>query len=107
MNIITGNSHTGKSALAELIDYVMGSAECNLPRRVRNSTSWVGLLWEQADTQCLICRRVPERRSTGTDSFVYQVGAKMFVPESSEHFVPRLGAMQCSSGSRRYWVSAT
>lgn len=91
MNIITGNSHTGKSALAELIDYVMGSAECNLPRRVYSSTSWVGLLWERASTQCLICRRVPDRRQAGTDDFVYQVGADIVVPESHEQLVPKFG----------------
>jgi hypothetical protein len=31
VNIITGASHSGKSALAEIIDYCMGSSECHLP----------------------------------------------------------------------------
>ena len=91
VNIITGNSHTGKSALAELIDYVMGASECNLPRRVFNTTSWVGLVWEKAGTQCLICRRVPERRPGGSDDLVYQVGADIVVPESSDDLIPTFG----------------
>ena len=85
LNIITGNSHTGKSALAELIDYAMGSSECNLPGRVYDASSWVGVVWESGATQCLVCRRLPERenRQRGTDDFHYEVGANLSLPENA------------------------
>ena len=31
LNVITGPSHTGKSAIIEIIDYCLGSKECNVP----------------------------------------------------------------------------
>lgn len=85
VNIITGNSHTGKSALAELIDYTMGSSECNLPGRVYEASSWVGVLWERQTTQCLVCRRLPERlnRQRGTDDFHYEVGAALVLADGA------------------------
>ena len=107
MNIITGNSHTGKSALAELIDYVMGSAECNLPRRVRNSTSWVGLLWSRP-----ILSVLSVDGCQSADPPVRIASFIRWVPRSSCRKAANIlcrgsGAMRCSSGSRRYWVSAT
>ena len=44
LNIITGASKTGKTALIEIIDYCLGSDECYIPEGIiRRSTSWVGL----------------------------------------------------------------
>lgn len=94
VNIITGNSHTGKSALVDLIDYVMGSQDCTLPGRVFTSTAWVGVLWELGVTQCLICRRVPERGPRGTDDFVYRVGTDLAVPEDAGSLARTMGRDQ-------------
>jgi hypothetical protein len=91
VNIITGNSHTGKSALAELLDYVMGASECNLPKRVFETCSWVGVLWQNGATQCLICRRVPEQRARGSEEFSYQVGAEIQLPEDPAELVVTIG----------------
>jgi hypothetical protein len=91
VNIITGNSHTGKSSLAELIDYVMGAQDCYLPGRVFDASAWVGILWGKSGTQCLICRRVPEQRPRGTDDFVYQVGADLAIPQDAGELKATLG----------------
>jgi hypothetical protein len=91
VNIITGNSHTGKSALAELLDYVMGSSECNLPKRVFETCSWVGVLWQKGQSQCLVCRRVPEQRAKGSDEFSYQVGVDIEIPNDATDLVVTTG----------------
>lgn len=94
VNIITGHSHTGKSALAELIDYVMGARDCNLPGRVFDATAWVAILWGNGETECFIARRVPDRRPRGTDDFTYRVGAPVNIPDSAEQLVRDMGRDQ-------------
>jgi hypothetical protein len=94
VNIITGHSHTGKSALAELIDYVMGARDCNLPGRVFDASSWVAILWGNGETECFIARRVPDRRPRGTDDFAYRVGRSVEVPGSTEQLVRDVGRDQ-------------
>ena len=39
VNIITGPSGSGKSAICEIIDYCLGAGECHIPDLVRESTS--------------------------------------------------------------------
>jgi len=44
LNIITGASKTGKTALIEIVDYCMGSSECRIPEGViRRAVEWVGV----------------------------------------------------------------
>lgn len=96
VNIITGSSHTGKSALADLLDYTMGASECNLPGRVYDATAWVGVVWERDGTQCLICRRIPEveNKKYGTNDFHYEVGSKIAIPANAKDLAPTLGRDQ-------------
>jgi len=58
VNIITGDSHTGKSALAEIIDYCMGSSECHIPPYIRDRVSWAGLLWVRDRAAVFMARQV-------------------------------------------------
>lgn len=46
VNIITGASRTGKSAIIPIIDYCLGSDKCTIPVDViRNACSWFGVLF--------------------------------------------------------------
>ena len=75
VNIITGPSHTGKSAIVQIINYCLGSKECHLPGIVRESLSWLGLLWEKADgQQFVVCRRVPPATSLTSDEMYWKKG---------------------------------
>lgn len=47
LNIVTGQSETGKSALLTIIDYCLGRSEMNVPVGIISSTvAWYGSLWE-------------------------------------------------------------
>lgn len=47
LNIVTGQSETGKSALLTIIDYCLGRTEMNVPVGIISSTvAWYGSLWE-------------------------------------------------------------
>lgn len=67
INIITGASRTGKSAIIPIIDYCLGSGECTIPVGIiRNTCAWFGILVDLKDEQMLICRKEPaQQKSTG------------------------------------------
>src|ERR1700733_2721820 len=60
LNIITGDSKTGKTALIEIIDYCLGSDECRIPEGViKKHVSWVGLRLLVAHGQVFVARKIP------------------------------------------------
>ncbi|MDD3141062.1 MAG: DUF3732 domain-containing protein [Lachnospiraceae bacterium] len=67
VNIITGASRTGKSAIIPIIDYCLGSSECTIPVGIiRDTCSWFGVMFDLKDEQMLICRKEPgQQKSTG------------------------------------------
>lgn len=89
VNIVVGPSHTGKSAIAEVIDYCLGAGECHLPGIVRSATSWVALRWVQGEEAVVIGRRVPGAdKQTSIDMFWRRGSiAQDVLPESSSDIV--------------------
>lgn len=67
VNIITGASCTGKSAIIPIIDYCLGADKCMIPVGViRNTCEWFGVLFDLEGEQLLLCRKEPgEQQSTG------------------------------------------
>jgi len=81
LNIITGASKTGKTALIEIIDYCLGSGECYIPEGIiRRSTSWVGLKLLVKEGQVFIARRVPKPGIKTSPDIYYEVGNQLVVP---------------------------
>jgi hypothetical protein len=66
VNVITGDSRSGKSALTAIIDYVLGSGSCAIPvGPIREKTAWFGLLLHADDFRILIAREEPgDRRAS-------------------------------------------
>lgn len=63
VNIVTGPSGTGKSAILEIIDYCLGKKECTVPDGViRDTVSWFALLLKFKDKELLIARENPKPR---------------------------------------------
>lgn len=60
VNVITGESHKGKSALVHIIDYCLGSGKCSIPVGIiRDKTEWFGVHLIAEKTELLILRREP------------------------------------------------
>ncbi len=60
MNIITGDSKTGKSALISIVDYCLGSSKCAVPEGViRNNVAWYGIRLTDGTSQHFVARRSP------------------------------------------------
>ncbi len=80
VNVISGASRTGKSAIIPIIDYCMASDRCAIPvETIRDHTCWFGILVETIEGQKLFARREPgEQKSTG-DMFLLE-GETVEVP---------------------------
>lgn len=70
INIISGESGTGKSTLTSIIDYCLGSGKCSIPvGLIRELTGWFGLHLQLANTEMIVARRNPEDQQTTTDIY--------------------------------------
>lgn len=84
INIISGESGTGKSALTWIIDYCLGSEKCSIPvGLIRELTSWFGLHLRLANTEMLIARRNPDGQQTTTDIY-WAEGLSVMIPPTVE-----------------------
>jgi Protein of unknown function (DUF3732) len=84
INIVTGESATGKSALTWIIDYCLGSEKCSIPvGLIREVTGWFGLHLQLANTEMIVARRNPEGQQTTTDIY-WAEGLGLTVPYTVE-----------------------
>lgn len=61
VNVLTGKSETGKSALLSIVDYALGSKKCGIPKhKIRDYTEWFGVLLQLDDNQILVGRSGPD-----------------------------------------------
>jgi hypothetical protein len=81
LNLVTGGSGTGKSALINIVDYCLGAKGCAIPARViRDAVRWYALLLRLGDSQVFVARAVPvPPKSTNSDIYV-EVGESVSVP---------------------------
>jgi Protein of unknown function (DUF3732) len=84
VNVITGWSKTGKSAVIPIIDYCLGSDSCTIPvNTIRDATSWFGLLVETDASEYLFARREPGGTKATGDMIMLE-GRSIDVPETIE-----------------------
>lgn len=83
VNIITGASKTGKSALVDIVDYCFGASECKIPEGpIRRSVSWFGLRLQLERGQAFIARRCPDPQSVSSEDCFVEIGEEVILPES-------------------------
>lgn len=80
LNVITGASRSGKSAIIPIIDYCLGASDCFIPiDTIRDCASWYGVVVQTATSQLLIARQSPVGNKSANGFFVEQ-GEKVSVP---------------------------
>lgn len=85
VNIITGASKTGKSALIEIVDYCLGSSSCSVPEGIiRKTVEWYGLRLQLQDSQVFVARRAPSRGAASSSDVFYAAGTEVEIPQSSD-----------------------
>ena len=82
LNIITGASKTGKTALIEIMDYCLGSLKCGIPEGIiRQTVEWVGIRLQVREGQVFIARRLPNAGQAASSDVFYTVGKDVTLPE--------------------------
>ena len=84
VNVITGASRTGKSAICGLIDYCMGSRECSIPVGVvRDNASWYGIVAHTSEGRILFARRNPRgKEKTSVECRIIPIASDSDIPKS-------------------------
>ncbi|MEL6464958.1 MAG: AAA family ATPase [Pseudomonadota bacterium] len=83
LNIITGKSKTGKSAIIDIIDYCLGRGSYNVAEGViRKKVAWFGILLDNAGDEVFIARDNP---GTGAST-----GAKVYFKRGKVDEIPTL-----------------
>lgn len=85
LNIITGRSSTGKSALSDIVEYCMGQSDFNIPEGpIRDKVSWYGVIYQFANEQVLIAKPVPATNASSCSRAMIRRGASLEPPPFNE-----------------------
>lgn len=83
VNVITGASKTGKSALIDIVDYCLGSGECRVPDGIiRKAVQWLAVRLQLPSGQAVVARRCPPPGSASSEECFVEVGRAVGVPEA-------------------------
>lgn len=85
LNVVSGDSKTGKSTLIEILDYCFGADECSVPDGVvRSKVAWYGVLLHLGQAgRAFIARRAPKPPGKSTEDIFLQMGDKLNLPPAA------------------------
>lgn len=82
VNIISGSSKAGKSAVIPIIDYCLGSERCAIPvGTIRKTCEWFGILIDTDEGQKLLARAEPGDQKSTNDMFIIE-GQSIEIPNA-------------------------
>jgi len=88
LNVITGRSSTGKSALSEIIEYCMGRSTFNVPEGIiRDKVAWFAVIYQFAQEQVLIAKPTPTSGGISCSTVMQRRGSQLTAPDFMELLV--------------------
>jgi len=73
VNVISGASRTGKSAVIPIIDYCLGAGTCSIPvKTIRKYCEWFGVVVVTAQGDKLLARREPGAQRSTDDMYLLE-----------------------------------
>jgi chaperonin cofactor prefoldin len=85
LNIITGRSSTGKSALSEIVEYCMGRSRFRVPAgTIRDKVAWYAVIYEFSGDQVLVAKPAPESGYTQCSQAMVRRGSNLPIPSFEE-----------------------
>ncbi|MBP7496178.1 MAG: DUF3732 domain-containing protein [Bacteroidales bacterium] len=83
VNIITGESKTGKTAIIDIINYCLGSDDCKISEGIiRDTVEWFGILLFYEKEEVFVARQNPNRLNQQATQYIYFSNAdKVKIPE--------------------------
>lgn len=83
VNIITGSSGTGKSALIEIVEYCLGRGKCLVPEGIiRDTVSWYGVRLKFESDEVFIGRANPAKSALSTNASYLEIGSVVPSPDN-------------------------
>ena len=81
VNVLSGESRTGKSAVSSIIDYCLGSSDCAIPiGRVRENASWFGIIVVTDTGRFLFARRNPVEEACTSECCIKNIQTESDIP---------------------------
>ncbi|HOC01370.1 MAG TPA: DUF3732 domain-containing protein, partial [Verrucomicrobiota bacterium] len=85
LNVITGRSSTGKSALSEIIEYCMGRSSFNVPEGViRDKVAWFAVIYQFENEQVLVAKPTPTAGGASCSTAMLRRGRQLQAPPFEE-----------------------
>ena len=85
LNVITGRSSTGKSAISDIIEYCMGRSSFHVAEGViTDKVSWFAVIYQFDKEQVLVAKPTPSAGGASCSTAMLRRGAKLQVPSSKE-----------------------
>lgn len=81
LNIITGRSSTGKSALSDIVEYCMGRSTFNVAEGIiRDKVAWFAVIYQFPGEQVLIAKPTPSSNAISCSTALVRRGAVLEPP---------------------------
>lgn len=81
LNVLTGRSSTGKSALSEIIEYCMGRSSFNVPEGViRDKVAWFAVIYQFEKEQVLVAKPTPSGGGASCTTAMLRRGPQLQAP---------------------------
>jgi hypothetical protein len=88
LNIITGRSSTGKSALSDIIEYCMGRSTFNVPEGIiRDRVAWFAVIYQFDGDQVLVAKPSPGPGRSSCSTAMVRRGGNLSAPDFRELLV--------------------
>ena len=84
LNIVTGASRTGKSALLDIVDYCWGRSECTIAEgEIRRAVSWFDVHFDNNGEGIIVARKNPGPAGWASDEIYFGRGIEVLPEEVS------------------------
>jgi len=81
LNVITGRSSTGKSALSDIIEYCMGRSSFNVPEGfIRDKVAWFAVIYQFTYEQVLVAKPTPPTGGASCSTAMLRRGNELQAP---------------------------
>ena len=81
VNVITGKSSTGKSAIIEIVEYCLGNSKFKVPEGViRDNVAWYAVLYQINETQVFIAKPAPKGKAQSHRGVYLEIGTHITPP---------------------------
>ncbi|MDT3528509.1 DUF3732 domain-containing protein [Stenotrophomonas pavanii] len=85
LNVITGRSSTGKSALSEIVEYCMGRSTFNVPEGIiRDKVAWFAVIYQFDREQVLVAKPTPHGGGASCSTAMVRLGSDLKAPAFEE-----------------------